>query len=137
MPHIVIECSGNLRERCDLEAVVERVHSAALGVGIFPIGGTRTRLIEYPAGSYCVADGDPGNAFLAIVARIARGRDLATRQGAGQAIFDAACEAVAETYATSPLAISLEVQEIDPDVSFKQNNLHESVAQRSGNVAPA
>jgi 5-carboxymethyl-2-hydroxymuconate isomerase len=132
VPHIVIECSDNLRERCDLESVVETTHAAALEVGIFPIGGTRTRLIEYPAGRYRIADGDPENAFLAVVVRIARGRDLATRQRAGQAIFDAVCESLGDAYVRWPLAIALEVQEIDPDVSFKKSNLHDYVVQRSG-----
>jgi len=131
MPHIVIECSDNLRQSCDLERVVERVHAAALEVGIFPIGGTRTRLIEYPAGRYRIADGDVDNAFLAVVVRIAEGRDLETRRRAGQTIFDAVCESLSAAFARGPIGISLEVQEINAALSFKKNNLHEYVERRS------
>jgi 5-carboxymethyl-2-hydroxymuconate isomerase len=37
------------------------------------------------------------------------------------------CAALAPAFAASPLAISLELQEIDPALSFKHNNLHEYV----------
>jgi 5-carboxymethyl-2-hydroxymuconate isomerase len=130
MPHLMLECSDNLRERCDLAEVVRVVHEAALETGIFPIGGTRTRLIEYAAGRYRIADGDPASAFLAITVRIGQGRDLETKRRVGQAIFDAVCRALDEAYRTSPLAISLEVQEIDGELNFRHNNLHEYAKRR-------
>src|ERR1700694_1938315 len=116
MPHIILECSDNLRDRCDVEDLVRTVHAAALDTGIFPVGGTRTRLVEYRSGRYRIADGDEDNAFLAITVRIARGRALATKQRAGRAIFDAVCLRL-KGDETSPLAISLEVQEIDGDLN--------------------
>jgi|GEM_PF-25273 len=137
MPHIIIESSANVRDRCQMSAVIEAVHQAALETGVFPIGGLRTRLVEYPAGSYRIADGAEDNAFLAITVRIGQGRDLETRQSAGELIFDAACRCLEEAYETSPLAISLEVQEIDSELSFKKNNLHDYVERRAAEPASA
>ncbi len=61
MAHIQIEYSANLRERLDFPRFLEAVHAAALGTGIFPIGGLRTRM--YAAEHYRIADGHPYNAL--------------------------------------------------------------------------
>lgn len=128
MPHIIIECSDNLRERTDLRALVATAHAAALATGVFPEGGIRTRVAE--RADYLIADGDPGNAFAHVVLRIARGRDEATRRRAAAAVFDAVCEHLEPAFEKTPLAISLELQEIEPETSFKKNNLHERLASR-------
>ncbi len=125
MAHIVIEISDNVRERTDLDALLERTHAAALTTGVFPIGGLRTRIEERTA--YRIADGNPDNAFVHVTMRIGAGRDEATKRAAAQAVFDVVCAALAPAFAASPLAISLELQEIDPALSFKHNNLHEYV----------
>lgn len=132
MPHIVIECSANLRERTDLAALVARVHAAALDTGVFPIGGTRTRVAERT--EYRIADGDPANAFVHVVLRIGHGRDLSTKKAAAAAVFETVCDVLRPAFEAGPLAISLELQEIDPELSFKKNNLHEYVATRRNAV---
>jgi 5-carboxymethyl-2-hydroxymuconate isomerase len=127
MPHIMLECSANLAERVDLDELVRSVHEAALETGVFPVGGTRTRLVIHER--YRIADGDPANAFAHAVLRIGKGRDEATKQAAGERVFEALCSTLAAAYAAGPLALSLELAEID-GLSFKQNNLHEYVAAR-------
>jgi 5-carboxymethyl-2-hydroxymuconate isomerase len=129
MPHITIECSANVREIVDLDELVRRVHATALETGVFPIGGLRTRVAERAI--YCIADGDPANAFVHVALRIGAGRDLPTKQRAAAAIFATVCEVLQPAFETTPLGISLDVQEIDPELSFKQNNLHEYVKSRS------
>jgi 5-carboxymethyl-2-hydroxymuconate isomerase len=128
VPHIIIECSDNLRERTDLRALVATAHAAALATGVFPEGGIRTRVAE--RADYLIADGDPQNAFVHVVLRIARGRDEATRRRAAQAVFDAVCEQLEPAFDATPLAISLELQQIEPETSFKKNNLPERLASR-------
>ena len=133
MPHIVVEYSANLRARVVPEALIDCVHRAALRTGVFPIGGTRTRAVERSC--YRIADGHADNAFVHVVLRIAHGRDLATRRRVGEEVFDAVCTYLRGLYEHSPLGISLEIQEIDPAVSWKKNNLHEYVERRQGAVA--
>jgi 5-carboxymethyl-2-hydroxymuconate isomerase len=130
MPHILVEYSGNLRARIGLGDLIGCIHQAALGTGVFPIGGTRTRAAE--RSDYRIGDGHPDNAFVHVVLRIAHGRDLATRRRVGDEVFDAACKYLQRVFEDSPLAISLEIQEIDPEVSWKKNNLHEYVRRREG-----
>ena len=128
MPHIVVEYSANLGGRVDPAELVGRVHEAALRTGVFPVGGIRTRAAERTC--YRIADGHPDNGFVHVVLRIRHGRDLATRRRAGEEVFGELCNYLEPLFERSPLAISLEVQEIDPDVSFKKNNLHEYVGAR-------
>jgi len=133
MAHIVIEYSAGLRERLPLPEFLAAVHQAALATGIFPIGGLRTR--AYEAQQYVIADGDPDNAFVHLSLKVGHGRDLETRKRACEAIFEAACRHLASIYESQPLAISLEMQEIDPVLTFKKNNLHERVKRRRSGAA--
>jgi len=128
MPHIVVEYSSNVRDRLDLDRLIERLHTTAIGTGVFPLGGTRTRAAERTR--YRIADGHPDNAFVHVTLRIGHGRDAQTKERAARAVFDALCEHLAPLYDAAPLGISFEVQEIDPALSFKKNNLHEYVAAR-------
>jgi len=129
MAHILIEYSANLRERIDLPRLLEAVHAAALGTGIFPPGGMRTR--AYLAEHYRIADGHPDNAFVHTMVRVGHGRDLETRKRACEAIFAALCAQLAELFERIPLGLSLEMQQIDPVLTLKKNNLHEYLQRRA------
>jgi len=129
MPHLIIEHSANLEDRVDLPAIVTRLHEAALATGVFPEKGLRTRLVSRVG--YRIADGHADNAFIHLVLRIGFGRDLETRKRAGAAIFEALCEGTADDQARNPLALSCEIQEIDPELSWKKNNLAEWIDRRS------
>ncbi len=128
MPHIVIEYSANLRGRLDLPQFLKAVHEAAVSTGVFPVGGIRTR--AYAAEHYVIADDHPDNTFVHIGLRIGPGRDLDTRKRACQTIFAAARNYLATLFETLPLGISLDMQDIDPLLRCRQNNLHEYVERR-------
>jgi len=133
MAHIVIEYSANLRGQFDLDGFLHAVHGAALATGVFPIGGIRTR--AYEAQHYVIADANPDNAFVHISLRVGHGRDVDTRKRACEAIFAVACQQLGEVFERLPLGIALEMQEIDPVLTFKKNNLHEYVKQREAQRA--
>jgi 5-carboxymethyl-2-hydroxymuconate isomerase len=128
MAHIVIEYSSGLRDRLDLPVFLDAVHTAALATGVFPIGGLRTR--AYEAQDYVIADGHADNCFLHISLKVGHGRDVETRKRACEAIFAVVCEQLQGLYDELPLGISLEMQEIDPVLTFKKNNLHDYVKRR-------
>ncbi|MEZ5661555.1 MAG: 5-carboxymethyl-2-hydroxymuconate Delta-isomerase [Burkholderiaceae bacterium] len=134
MPHIIIEYSANIRQSMDLPGLIDTMHAAALSTGVFPPGGTRTRAAERT--DYRIADGHPDNAFVHVMVRIGHGRDQATKQAAGETLFDALCAHLTMLSACSPLALSLQIEEIDPVLTYKQNNIHEYVkARKSGQGA--
>jgi 5-carboxymethyl-2-hydroxymuconate isomerase len=133
MAHIVIEYSANLRGHFDLDAFLRAVHEAALSTGVFPIGGIRTR--AYEASNYVIADGHPDNAFVHISLKVGHGRDVITRKRACEVIFEVACRQLGALSESQPLGIALEMQEIDPVLTFKKNNLHDYVKQRQDSRA--
>jgi 5-carboxymethyl-2-hydroxymuconate isomerase len=121
-----------MRERTDISDLIDCVHAAALSTEVFPEGGLRTRLAEF--NHYRIADDDPANAFVHVVVRMGSGRDAATKRRTGERIFDALCGFLSPTSDVTPMGLSLEVQEIDPEFSFKKNNLHEYVRLRKATV---
>ncbi len=128
MPHIQIEYSANLAGQLDFPVFLRALRDSALATGVFPLGGIRVR--AYQADHYVVADGHPDNAFVHIVLRVGHGRDLETRKRACETIFAAACAQLQQLYASIPLGISLEMQEVDAVLTAKKNNLHEYVQRR-------
>ena len=128
MPHLVIEYSANLATDIDRQALMARLAEAAVATGVFPLAGVRVRC--HPVEEYRVADGHPDNAFLHLMVRIGHGRDLATRRGAGEAIFAALEEFLAPVFARRPFALSMEMDEIHPDLNFKTGNLRDYLVAR-------
>jgi 5-carboxymethyl-2-hydroxymuconate isomerase len=77
-----------------------------------------------------VADGNPGNGFAHLTLKLAHGRSLEVRRSVGEKLFAALTEHLNPIYESRPLAISFEMRELDPELSFKKNNLHEKPGSR-------
>jgi 5-carboxymethyl-2-hydroxymuconate isomerase len=122
MPHFTIEYSANLETRLDMGKVVELVRRAAVETGIFPLGGIRVRAIRCE--HYAIADGHAHHAFLDMVLRLGEGRDLKTRQKAGEHIFRALSDHLDPVFAACPFALSFDMQVNDKETSWKRNNIH-------------
>ncbi len=135
MPHLIVEYSANLASDLDRAGLMKRLAEAAVATGAFPLAGVRVRC--HCLEEYRIADGHPDNAFLHLHVRIGHGRDLATRRQAGEAIFAALCDFLAPLYANRPLALSMEISEIDPDLNFKQGNLRDHMKTRGAETIKA
>ena len=125
MPHFTIEYSANLDSRLDIGAVCEIVRKAAVETGIFPLGGIRVRAIRCE--HYAIADARNDYGFLDMVLRIGEGRDLATRQKAGEHVFQALSKHLDPVFAGSKFALSFDMQINDKDTSWKRNNIHDAL----------
>ena len=132
MPHQVIEYSAHVADRVDIDALVRELHETAAAIDALPIGGLRTRAVART--HYRIADGHPDNAFINVTLRIAPGRDFAVRKAAGERLFASLCDFVEPVYASSPLALSYEIQELDADMRWKQNNIRSYMEQRNKGV---
>lgn len=128
MPHLIIEYSANLEDRLGVGTLLDTLHAAALETGIFPLGGLRVR--AHRADLYRIADCDPANGFVHVTAIIGHGRPLDVRRQAGERLFAALTEYLDPLFAETPLAISFNIQEFDPVLNFKKNNLHRHVERR-------
>jgi 5-carboxymethyl-2-hydroxymuconate isomerase len=125
MPHFTLEYSANLDKRVDMSEVVEVVRKAAVETGIFPLGGIRVRAVRCE--HYAIADGQPDFGFLAMVLRLGKGRDLATRKKAGEHVFEALSGYLDPVFAKSKFALSFDMQINDKETSWKRNNIHEAL----------
>lgn len=123
MPHFSIEYSANLDDEIDVGVLCEVVRHAAVQTGIFPLGGIRVRAIR--CAHFAVADGRAGLSFLDILLRIGEGRDLAVRQKAGDAIFQAVSQHLEPLFATGRFALSFDIQINDSATSWKRNVIHD------------
>lgn len=122
MPHLTVEYSANLERLTDLDDLCHRLHAAVMASGLFELGAVRVRALR--ADHYAVADLLPQNAFAHLTLRIGAGRSRNERKAAGDLIFAAATQALGPLFATPHFALTLEMVEIDPGLSWKKNAIH-------------
>ena len=128
MPHQIIEYSANLDARMDVDALVDGLHQVAMDTDGLPVGGLRTRAARRD--HYQVADRDPDNAFVHVILKLGHGRPVEVRRAFGEKLFAALCELLEPVSSISPVAISFEIQQIDPELTWKKNNLREYMTKR-------
>jgi len=122
MPHLAIEYSANLEGRADIGVLCERLLKTVLETGLFETGAVRVR--AFRADHYAIADKLPENAFVDLNFRIGKGRTADEKKRTGEAIFAAATEVLAPLFETPHFALSLEIREIDAELSWKKNAIH-------------
>jgi 5-carboxymethyl-2-hydroxymuconate isomerase len=128
MPHVITEYSANLDGVVDIPRLVKELHETAIASGLFQVGGIRSRAKKRDV--YVVADGDPLNAFVFVVARIAPGRPIEKRKALGEALLATASKRLEPVFNSRGLSLSIEVQELDEQLTFRKNNLHERIAAK-------
>lgn len=122
MPHLTVEYSANLESRADLDALCATLLETILETGLFETGAVRVRALK--ADHYAVADRLPENGFIDLNFRIGNGRSAEEKKRTGEALFAAASATLAPLFETPHFALSLEIREIDADLSWKKNAIH-------------
>ncbi|WP_421929056.1 5-carboxymethyl-2-hydroxymuconate Delta-isomerase [Neoaquamicrobium sediminum] len=122
MPHLTIEYSANLEGLADLDALCAALLETLLETGLFEVGAVRIRALR--ADHYAVADRLPENAFVDLSFRVGKGRSADEKKRAGEAIFATASSLLAQLFETPHFALSLEIREIDAELSWKKNAIH-------------
>lgn len=122
VPHFTLEYSANLDGRVDFDSLCRLILKTALATGLFELGAPRVR--AFRAEHYAIADDLPENAFIDMQLRVGVGRTVEERKAAGDAIFAAVADHLATLFTTPHFALSLEVREIDPGLSWKKNAIH-------------
>ena len=128
MPHQTIEYSANLEAELDITELIRVMHDTAANVEALPLGGPRTRAVarEY----YRIADAHPDNTFINVVLRIAPGRSNEIKKDAGDILFETLTNYLESIYSHTPVAISLEIQELDAEFRWRKSNTREHMAKR-------
>lgn len=125
MPHLSIEYSANLESDVDMSGLCEHLRKAGIATGLFPLAGIRVRALR--CDHYAIADGKPEHGFIDISVRLRGGRPLDKRKEATAQIFAAAEDYLADLIASKPVALSLEMRDIDPELSPKLNTIRNYV----------
>jgi 5-carboxymethyl-2-hydroxymuconate isomerase len=128
MPHQIIEYSANLEADFDIDTLVQTMHDAAVGLDALPIGGIRTRAARRDV--FRVADSHPDNTFINVTLRIAP-RPPEIKKEVGEQLFNALRQFVQRVFDERPMALSLEIQEIDAEFRWKHSNIRDYLAQRN------
>ncbi|QDZ02523.1 5-carboxymethyl-2-hydroxymuconate Delta-isomerase [Nitratireductor mangrovi] len=127
MPHFTIEYSANLDGKVDLDALCRTILKAALSTGVFETGAVRVRTVRCE--HFAIADDLPENAFVDLSLRMGTGRSVETRKQAGETVFRAVEDFLAPLLATPNFALSFEIREIDPELSWRRNSIHPRLRQ--------
>ncbi len=122
MPHFTIEYSANLDGQVDMTALCRAIKVAALDTGVFEVGAVRVRALR--AEAYAIADDLPENGFIDVSLRMGAGRDADARKRIGEAVMAAMEAFLAPLFETPHFALSFEIREIDPALSWKRNAIH-------------
>jgi 5-carboxymethyl-2-hydroxymuconate isomerase len=122
MPHFTMEYSSNLDGVVDFAGLCKAVHATIMESGLFELGAVRVRAIR--AEAYAVADLLPENGFIDMSFRVGKGRSGEERRRTGEEIFATVTEFLAPQFKTPHFALTLEIREIDPDLSWKKNAIH-------------
>ncbi len=133
MPHLIIEYSANLLSDINLDDMLAGLHETVLTTGVFPLGGIRLR--AYPSQNYQIADGHKDNTFIHVHMRIGYGRDEETLINVSKSIFEFLSDYLEPIFQKRPIGLSVELNEIVPETSFKKNNLHDYVSQRKSEAS--
>lgn len=123
MPHFAIEYSSNLERVVDMSAFCDHLRRAAIEIETFPLAGVRVR--AFASDHYSIANGHPDHGFVDISIRLRGGRPLAVRKAATGAIFEAAKAFLKPVMATRSIALSLEMRDIDSELSPKASTIRD------------
>jgi len=123
MPHLIVEYSTNIEADVAPQQILDDFHAAALATGISEPVGVRTRLARREF--YKLSDDGGDNAFMHITARLRRGRTAEQKKALLAALLEQANKTLAPAFAARPLALTIEVHEIDPDFRVMRNGLRE------------
>jgi 5-carboxymethyl-2-hydroxymuconate isomerase len=123
MPHVIVEYSANIEAELSPARLCEEIHAAAIASGVAEPVAVRTRLKRRE--HYRVGDGSPENAFVHIDIRARKGRSLEQKKAVVQAVYDQANKTLDAVFRARPLALTVEIHEIDPETRLLRNGMRE------------
>jgi len=123
MPHISLEYSANLETALDIHGLCVALKDSAATTGVFPPAGIRVRATACTHS--IIANGDPQHGFIDIHVRLRAGRTDAAKTTATDALFVTARNFTAAHMAAHPFMLSLEMRDIDADLSRKASSIRD------------
>lgn len=122
MPHLIVEYSSNLDDSVDVPGLVRDLHQCMIDSKVADIEAFRTRAERRDL--FFVADGNPKNAFVHVVARLRIGRPEDQRKKLADALLAVVDKRLERAYAAHPTAITVEIEEIN-NITSRRNTIRE------------
>ena len=123
MPHFHIEYSANLESLVDMAQLCEAVRAKAAAIDTFPMAGIRVRATRVD--HVAIANGNPKHGFVDLSVRLREGRPHDVKRDAISQIFAVLTDFMAPTMETLSVALSVEMRDIDADLSPKFGNIRD------------
>jgi 5-carboxymethyl-2-hydroxymuconate isomerase len=123
MPHVMIDYSGNLEPDIDISELCEKLREVAVSLEAFPMAGVKVRAVRVD--HFAIADGDRKHGYIDISVRLRAGRPLEVKKHAVQALFEAAQTFLKPIIETRSIALSMEMRDIDPELSPKTGSIRQ------------
>lgn len=130
MAHLIVEMSNNVATSIDTDALCQTLHAGMVETGIFPLAGIRVR--AYSAVVCAIADLHPDNGFVAMTLVVGHGRTKDVLAAAGETVFAAAKQGLSGWLADQFFGLSLEIREIDEDLTWKANTIRPRLLATKG-----
>lgn len=123
MPHLTIDYAPELEAEVDMPALCDALRVAMIETGVFPLAGVRVR--AFAVTHVAMADGDAQHAYIDMSIRLRAGRDLETRKAAVAHVFEVARAFLAPVMDRRSLALSMEMRDIEPELSPKAGSVRD------------
>ena len=130
MPHLIVEMSGTVALSIDSDGLCEALHEGMVETGVFPLEGIRVR--AYRADACAIADGHVKNGFVAMTLVVGHGRTKVVLAAAGETVFTAAKRYLSDWLGDQYFGLSLEIREIDPELTWKANTIRPRLLAAKG-----
>ena len=122
MAHLVIQFSPELSKNYNFDNLVNSLRTIMIKTGVFPVGGIRVR--AWPTVYSSIADGNQKNKYVDILLRMGKGRSLEEKKNVGEEIISFCKIFFKQETEKDYFALSLEIIEIDAELSWKFNTIH-------------
>ena len=127
MAHLSFQYSRGLSKHLDLGSFCDVMRDTMIKTTYFPVGGIRVR--GFMADVISIADGDPNYNFIDMILRMGEGRSVDIRKNITEALYSTAEDFLKKKNVSNPIALSLEVLEINSEFSIKRyNTVHAAIS---------
>ena len=131
MAHLTIQYSIQLEKDYNIELLTEGLRDIMSKCKIFPVGGIRVRAWSTKYNS--IADGNKKNRYVDLILRMGIGRTLEEKKIIGNEIIEFLKIFFSSEIKNNYFALALEIIEINNELSWKLNTIHDRLNSNGQN----
>lgn len=117
MPHLILECSDNIREEVNTKILFPKLHTLLCEVGPFQLIDIKSRLIRHS--EFLVGDGIKSTAFIHLQLAIISGRDISVKEKISTTLLKFLEREYAKSVAELNCSITVEIRDLEKESYMK------------------